>query len=441
MKFFKKAINIIKYLSTGILAILIFIIIFVLSPALWNRWITYPKLEKERAEIWSKYQKPEKYIEKEDYQGVLHAHTYWSHDSRGTLPEIVSGAKQANLDFIFFSDHAHGKMDTFPRSFHGIYEGIIMEAGTESSNGLMVNPFDSTILDWNVPTDQLIRQVVHSGGFVGYVHTEKEHDWQNPDYQAMEIYNIHTDLEDEEGILPFLINNMVNGKKFKHWCYRELYDEQTAILSNWDELNLQRQIVGFGAVDAHNNQSFRARYLENGKVEWVGPNADALVIRTPNWLDKLLLDDPDEFGWAYKWELDPYFESFNFVNNHVFCDKLTNTNIREHVVKGHLFVSFESLAPAKGFQYFAQNDRDSVTAILGDSVMLKYVDVLKGVSPFPVKFELFKDGKSIEESREAYEFKSNSIDEQGNYRLVARLRFGKEWIPWIYTNPIYVYNK
>ncbi|MDN5210858.1 hypothetical protein QQ020_02325 [Fulvivirgaceae bacterium BMA12] len=431
--------KILRYTLLLIVLLVAIVMIVLFGPALLKNWVTYPKLEKERAQLWAKYKKPDQYIGREVFQGALHVHSYWSHDSRGTLPEILDAAKKANLDFIFYSDHARGKLDTFPRGYGGVFDGVLMEAGTESGNGLMVNPFDSVVLDWNKETDTLIHEAVAGGGLVAYVHTERDHSWHNPDYQAMEIYNIHTDLLDEDGILPFLINNIVNGGRFKHWCYRELYDEQTAILNNWDSLNLSRQIVGIAGVDAHNNQGLRAHYLEDGRVEWVGSNAKTLTIREPGWLDKLLLGEPDAFGWAFKWELDTYYHSFNFVTNHVFCDTLSTINIKEHIIKGHVYISFESLARAKGFQYFTINQKDSVTGILGDSVRVADVNRLKAVSPLPVKYQLYNSGKLIDEVEEAYEYAYTINGKTGNYRIVALVNFNDQWIPWVYTNQIYIY--
>lgn len=437
----RKALKYIGYLVFGILAIVVIAVLIMLAPALWNRLVTYPKLERERSSLWTKYKEPERFIEHESFKGVIHAHTYWSHDSRGTLPEILDAAKQAQLQFIFNSDHKRHQLDTFPRGYHGVFDNIILESGTEHSSGLMISPFDTAVIDWHKPEDEIIREVVQNGGFAMYVHTEKEHDWDNPDYQAMEIYNIHTDLLDENGILPFVINSTINGKKYMHWGFRELFDEQIEILANWDQLNQQRRIVGIGAVDAHNNQNFRARYLEDGRVEWVGPNADAIAFREPNWFDKLVMKAPDKYGWSFKWELDPYFNSYNFVNNYVFCDTFTNVNIKDHIIQGHVLVSFESLAPAHGFQYFAQNEQDSITAILGDSVNIGNVQKLRAVSPFPARFELLENGELLETSGESYEYMSDNIRKPGNYRLVARLKIVDEWIPWIYTNPIYVYKE
>ena len=65
------------------------------------------------------------------------------------LDEIIPAAKKAGLDFIFLADHAHGKLDTFPRGYNGIYEGLLLVPGTETSTGLMVNPLDTVVLDWN----------------------------------------------------------------------------------------------------------------------------------------------------------------------------------------------------------------------------------------------------------------------------------------------------
>lgn len=439
MRFLKTTVRFLKYTSIIIVSLLAILVLIYVGPSFWRKWVTYPRLEREKAALWKLHKKPAQYIPLTSVKGVIHSHTYWSHDSRGTLPEILEAAKKAKLEFIFNADHKRNQLDSFPRGYHGVYDGIIIESGTEHSSGLMVSPFDTTIIDWSRDEAQIIREVVDNGGLALYVHSEDEHDWNNPDFQAMEIYNIHTDLLDEDGILPFVINNTVNSKKFMQWGFRELYDEQTDIHNNWDQLNQGRKIVGIGAVDAHNNQSFRARYHKDGKVEWVGPNADTLVIREPNWFDKMMLSEPDRHGWAFIWEMDPYFNSFNFVNNHVFCDTFTNENIKNHIINGNLLVSFESLAEASGFQYFATHQNDSLTAILGDSVSVNDVAILRGVSPLPVKFQLLKHGKLIDEIENQYEYKYVLKDETGNYRLVASIWLDNQWIPWVYTNPIYIY--
>lgn len=404
---------------------------------LWNKWVVYPRLEEEIMTQRGLYRTPERLIPLESYQGALHAHTYWSHDSRGILEEILPAAKAANVEFIFLSDHKRNALDSFPRSYHGLYEGILFEAGTESNN-LMISPFRDVVLDWNIGEGALIRQVVNEGGLALYVHTEVPHDWKNPDYQGMEIYNIHTDFKDEGGkLIGFVANSLVNAGKYRHWAYREIFDEQTEIHALWDSLNQHRKIVGYGAPDVHNNQSIRARYLTDGLVEWVGPNAKTITIRKSNWIDKLLFGNPDEAGWVFKAELDTYFHSFQYVQTHIFADSLHSGSLKDNLVRGHAFVSFESMLDAKGFEYLATDGYGEVLGIMGDELALADIDRLEASSPYPVKFELIKDGKVIETSESTYDF-SYQPTLPGNYRLTARIPLRGEWVPWIYTNPIYI---
>ncbi len=422
-----------------LLALLILAIMVVLAPYLWKRWVTYPRLEKERNELWQNYRKPARFIEQNEYKGVFHMHSYWSHDSRGQLCEILPAAKKAGYSFLFFSDHPHGRLDTFPRSLHGVYDGVVFEPGTEN-HGMLVAPMDSTVIDWNKDNDTIIHDMVNNNGLVIYVHTEKKHDWGNPDYQAMEIYNIHTDvLDGNDDMLSLALNALINKSKYAHWIFREIYDEPVGQLSNWDKLNMKRRITGVAGVDAHNNNNIRARYTKDGKVEWVGPNAETLKIVEPGLREKLLLHKPDRAGWAFKWELDPYFLAFNHVANHVFSDTLSNFAIKDNMVAGHEFISFQSLARADGFQYFAVDSAGTVNAILGDSIPSGSVERLKVVSPYPVKFELVRNGQVIDTVDNVYEYGYEPNGQAGNYRIVAKLFIGDRWVSWVFTNPIYVY--
>lgn len=422
------------------IAILILIFTVITGPYFWNNWVTYPRLEKERAELWSKYKEPKKQIPHDEYKGVFHMHSYWSHDSRGTLEEILPSAQKAGYNFLFFSDHPHGELDSFPRSYQGVYDEIVFEAGTEGGKGLMVTPMDSTVIDWSKDQSEVIKDIVSNNGIVIYVHTEKAHNWVNPDYQAMEIYNIHTDyLDGNDGFLSIITNLIINNREYHHWVFRDIYDEQADIISNWDALNMKRRIVGIAGVDAHNNQSYRARYTSDGKVEWIGPNAKTIGIVEPGLKEAILLGEPDEFGWAFKFEVDPYFVSFNHVANHVFSDTLTNNGIKDNMIAGHAFISFQSLAKADGFQYFTIDTSSNVNAILGDSVSAKTISIIKAVSPYPVKFELLKDGDMIYSEENVYQFEYDPNRVAGNYRVVAKLLLDDQWISWVFTNPIYAY--
>lgn len=419
---------------------LLFLVFCILTASAWQKnWIEYPRLDQERMALHALQKEVPQKTLLHDYQGILHSHSYRSHDSRGVLAEIIPAAQRAQLDFIFLSDHKRAIQDSFPRGYHGMYDGILIESGTES-NGMMVSPMDSTILDWAKESETVQQEVIRMGGMVFYVHSEEAHEWGSSSYHGMEIYNIHTDFIDEDGLFPFLVNSLINGRTYKHWAYRELYNDQPAIWANWDSLNQHRRIVGMAAVDAHDNQSIRARYLEDGRVEWVGSNAKTLSIVTPGLREKLLLGKADTAGWVFRMGIDDYFHSFNFVNTHILADSLSRFNLRDHLLAGHAYIAFESLAEADGFQFYVTNPSEEVLGIMGDSIPAADLR-LKALSPLPVQFQLIRNGQLIDEKTDAYTYEFDPKGQAGNYRLVARVLLDNEWLCWVMTNPIFLYEK
>src|SRR5690606_23900961 len=102
-----------------------------------------------------------------------------------------------------------------------------------------------------------------------------------------------TDTKDET-LAPQIFNFLVNGKKYRIWALREMFDEQTRILARWDSLNITRKMVGFSAVDTHENQNIRARYIADGRAEWVGPNAKIIDTTKVTILNKWMFHEPDK---------------------------------------------------------------------------------------------------------------------------------------------------
>ena len=132
-------------------------------PALWHRFVTYPRLEKQIKEL-KKLRKETSIITPlTTYRGVMHTHSYWSHDSEGTLNDIIPAAKNAGIQFVFLTDHPRGDIDTIPRGYKGYYEGILIEPGSEKQ-GFDTWPLDSVIIDWNINKDSIAKEIVSRGG-------------------------------------------------------------------------------------------------------------------------------------------------------------------------------------------------------------------------------------------------------------------------------------
>lgn len=430
--------KILKYFFVTLLALIVIVLVYVFSPGFWHRWISYPRLQRQVNALEALRKSPPSLTNLHTYRGGLHIHSYWSHDSEGTLASIIPAAKNAGIDFLFLTDHAHGNIDSFPRGYKGYYDGVLVEPGTERQ-GFCTWPLDSTVIDWTVDKDTIVKNVVSSGGMLFYTHSEEEHNWGNPYYQGMDIYNIHADTKDES-LAPHIFNFIVNGSKYRPWAMREMFDEQTSIIARWDSLNRIRRIVGFCAEDAHENQNFRARYLKDGRVQWVGPNAKPIDTVDVTFRNRWMFDSPDDEGWIFKFMIDTYETSFNYVTNYVLADTLSLSSLVRHMKKGNLFIAFKSLGDAKGFMYCSKDGGGNVSGILGDSVRIDDAKSFVAVSPLPGKFKLIHNGKVLDTSAESeYEYHWSGPVEAGVYRVEVRLRLNGDDVPWIYSNPIYVY--
>jgi hypothetical protein len=430
--------RIIKYLLLAVTTLLIVLLILLFAPPLFKRFVTYPKFETQVREFQKLRKEPLSGTRLRFYRGVLHVHSYWSHDSEGTLADIVPAAKTNNIDFIFLTDHPHGDIDTLPRGFSGIFEKVLIVPGSEKQ-GFDVWPLDSVILDWSRNKDTIAKNIVKNGGIVFYAHPEEDHNWDNKWYQGMEIYNFHADTKDEF-LIPHVANFILNGRKYPQWSFREMFDEQTVILARWDSLNTKRKIVGFSAVDTHENQSIRARYIKDGRIEWVGLNANVIDTTEVAFWNKWLLHTPDKSGWILKWRIDTYKEGFRYITNYVFSDTLSPASLSDNIKKGHLYTAFMSLGDAGGFMFNCTDRNEKRCGIMGDSVAFDKIKSFSAVSPLPGRFRLIHDCKVVNASSlETYEYKWNELIEKGAYRIEVHIKIGNNELPWIYSNPIYVY--
>jgi len=430
--------KILKYTLIAVTGIILALMVAFAAP-LWRHWVTYPQLEKKVFEFQKLRKEPAILTQLNTYRGVMHAHSYLSHDSKGTLTDMIPAAKYAGLDFIFLTDHPKFDQDTIPKGYHGNYDGVLIEPGSEKQ-GFDCWPLDSTIINWKLPKDTVAKKIVANGGIIFYAHTEEPHNWGNPDYQGMEIYNFHTDTKDDESATWHILNFIVNGNKFRPWALREFFDEQSTILARWDSLNMKRKIVGFSAVDSHENQSFRARYLKNGRIQWIGPNAKPVDTMEVKFWNKWLFSEPDQSGWVFKFMIDTYKEGYNYITNYVLADSLSVQSLAENIKKGHLYTAFKSLGDAKGFQYYARNRNDSISGILGDSIKSNQVKSFHAISPLPGQFRLIHDGKTVDvTSGESYEYSWSGPSEKGAYRIEMHIKLNGELVPWLYSNPIYIY--
>ncbi len=437
-KIIRTLLKVLKYILVTFLIVIVVLLIIAFAKPLWRNIVIYPKLNDEVVEFNALLKETPKTTPLNTYRGVMHVHSYLSHDSEGTLFDLIPAAKNNGIEFIFLTDHPRYDLDTFPHGYHGNYDGVIIESGSEK-HGYVTWPLDSIVIDLKVNSDTIAKSIVSNGGIVFFSHTEQHRNWGNTWYQGMEMYNFHTDTKDEK-LLPNIFNFIVNGKSYRIWALRQMFDEQTTILARWDSLNNYRKIVGFSAVDTHENQNFRARYIPDGRVEWVGPNANVLDTVKVSFFNKWLYHEPDNNGWIFKWMIDTYEEGFNYITNYVFADTLSSQSLAENIKKGHLYTAFKSLGDAKGFNFFGKDETGKINAILGDSISINKIKSLNAVSPLPGQFRLFYNGERVETSSvDGYNYSWPGPLRKGAYRIESHILLNGKYVPWIYSNPIYIY--
>ena len=100
---FKAFLKLIKYLLILLLGVVLVILIWFFTPPIWRNMVTYPRLEKQVADLNKLKKEPAGVTDLKVYRGVMHVHSYLSHDSEGKLTDIVPAAKNNGIEFVFLT--------------------------------------------------------------------------------------------------------------------------------------------------------------------------------------------------------------------------------------------------------------------------------------------------------------------------------------------------
>lgn len=67
----------------------------------------------------------------QEHRANLHMHSKWSHESRGTIEEIVAAAKKVATSVLMFNEHPADHYDFFKDGHQGTLDGILLVPGAE----------------------------------------------------------------------------------------------------------------------------------------------------------------------------------------------------------------------------------------------------------------------------------------------------------------------
>jgi hypothetical protein len=380
----------------------------------------------------------------DDVRALLHVHSAFSHDSRGTIEEIVAAAKEAGVRVIMFSEHPATTYDYFLDGHRGVKDDVLLIPGAETE-GFLAYPRRS-IQGQKTESPQAFADLVRaSGGLVFLCHLEERMDWQIAHLTGTEIYNTHADFKDELRFVaairsPLTLFGLAGKvKQYPQEVIGALLDYPADYLKRYDELCQHGRHTGVAGNDSHHNQAYRAKILDNGKLLVEDGLGEKLARLDPQKFPplKLLLAGKQPGDMLFELDLDPYVRSFRHVSTHLLLSQVNETEVRQALTAGRAYVAFDWLADPTGFVYRADSGTESWP--IGSEVPFAQGLRLRAEAPLSGRFRLIRDRKVVLDQGAAAI--DHPIDRAGIYRVEAWLDIAGEDRPWILTNPIYVRAK
>jgi len=316
-----------------------------------------------------------------EYQGVVHVHSFLGGHSAGTFSEIISAAQANHLQFVIMTEHTEKDFDTAAMTLQGIHGGVLFINGNE------------------VSAENGDRMLVLPGAVSIVAYPEEFRNWKTARSNGVEVYNVYTNARRINPIVAFF-DVLWSRRAYPELMFALYLQRPDESLRKWDQALAHARLTATGGNDAHAN----------------------IGVSLKDSSGKTLLGI----------QLDPYATSFRLVRLHVLIEQgktLDATSLMEAVRAGHCFIGFDFLGDASGFGFEAENGK-----IQGDEVSLMPDTRLRVRSPVPARIVILKDG-TIWTDESGITSKEVAITERGVYRAEVYL-FGN--LPWIISNPVYV---
>jgi len=282
-----------------------------------------------------------------DFRGVLHVHSFHSHDSKGTFEEILAACRKRKIDFVCMTDHPpKGDPDRSLREgWRGLHDGVLFIQGHEYSDQLLGVGIRETVHG----TRQEKIDAIHAQGGLAFVcHPEEVKEWDFDRFDGMEIWNTHARVKEIQKDLKQMGALLNAAKKDLEQAWLSILKRPDANLAKWDELNAKRLVVGIAGNDAHQN------------VNVLGL------------------------------QIDPYDVSLGFVTTHVLAEELTEESVLAALKAGRVYVAFEFVAPADPRWAVPERILEATgEAGHGRDAGVELVGIMDGF----VRYEATRDGK------------------------------------------------
>ncbi len=336
--------------------------------------------------------------------GVVHVHTSLS-DGGGSPEEVIRAARATGLPFVVITDH--NNLDA--KRFEGYHEGVLVIVGTEVSTtaghvlGLGI---PDPVYRFSGDARDALLDIRELGGFAFAAHPLSPRadlaftGWDLPGAWGVELLNGDSEWRLAGVRLAATIG--LYGLNPDYALLQSLSPPE-ATLARWDEILARRDAPGIVAADAHSRVPVTRR-------------------------------------WSVRW---PSYESqFRLARNYVLLDRPLSGEAEHDIPvvldalrRGRLYLGVSAMAPAEEFSFVAQAKGQRFR--MGETAPPEPDLILKagGRVPRGAQVVLKRDGRVLTEARERLEL---PVPGPGVYRVEVRLP--GESVPWILTNPIYVFD-
>ena len=358
-----------------------------------------------------------------DYRGVINVHSELSLGS-SSYSKIISSARAAGLDFIFFTDLNLFDIPYNEEGYHG--NTLVFSAGKYSYLDSRLIYYSNkgetlgqTLGDSQVRLSDFLSQkrIFNRDEFIVLAHPYKlDFTWSGDipiGLDGVELINLKSlSYRAWESSKLSVIWSLFTYPFNPKLSLIRLFQEPTEEIGLFDEVSLRQSLNMFA-----------------------GAEASARAIPIANYLLKF----------------PSYQKSFEIFSNHVLLkSELTGLvgsdkqKIFQAIKNGNFYLAFDFLGETKGFQAFVQDNNK--THLMGSSIRFNKNLILRAEVPAePSDFYeivVYRNGV-----RYATGNSSNinlQIIEPGVYRIQVRvspflpLPDAKKWFTWIYTNPFYI---
>ncbi len=341
-----------------------------------------------------------------DLACVVHLHSTYS-DGTGTVRQIARAGRRAGVDVVLLTDH--DTLEARRRGEEGWYGDVLLLAGVEVSprrrNHYLAFGIDEPVEHEGLDAGGICRAVAEAGG-IGFA----AHPWSQGSRRfkrlgggmpfdgldsewlgGVELWSFVTDTAEAAGSIG-------EALRFVLAPQRVLDHPPARNVEAWDELCRNRRVVAIGGLDAH----------QVGKR--IGP---VVPLR-----------------------LMAYRRSFRFIRTHVLCEQPPagelehdRTLVFAALREGRCYIAVDSVAPARGFRFEADDLPMGAEAPAGRRT-------LRVRSPLPARLRLLRDGRELATAEGT--LLDREVEEPGAYRVEALRHAAGRERTWVLTNPIYL---